>query len=663
MSDFLLLAASVAPLALAPVLFRATTSRPTLARALDGFVVASIALLVLIHLVPHSVEAVGSRAILVALLGLATPLVLERVNHVSTRRAHGFALVLAMMGLVLHTLVDGMALASSTADAGDPSLATAVLVHRLPVGLAVWWLVRPRYGAVAAWTVLGLEAIGTFVGFYAVDATSPFWAGPEAGLFQAFVAGMLMHVLFHVPGAHGHDHGAAEDHGRAHDRGRGAEDRGHVHAHDHGHQQDHAHQHDHGHQHDHAHHDHAHHDGASDVAHAASCSGGCAQGCSDDAGEPARRPAWAEALGAVCGVALVAVVGRANGGGHDHEHGFGERFLELSLESAPALVLGFLLAGVVSVFLPKASASWLRSGTAAGQALKGVAFGLPLPICSCGVVPMYQSLVRTGAPPTAAMAFLVATPEIGVEAIVLSIPFLGPELTALRLVAAAAVAMTVGLVVGRRVARAQPVAQAAATAAPAGSIAERWGEALRFGFVEIVDETAAWLLVGIAIAAAIEPAALTVWLENVPSWAEVAGFAALGLPIYVCASGATPLAAAMILAGASPGAALAFLIAGPATNATTYGVLAKLHGRGSAVLFAAVVFGAAVACGVAVDALFGGLTIPSMAGGHTERGSALAWACLVILGLAFAAAIVRQGPRAFLSTVIALGGEEEHEHD
>lgn len=367
----------------------------------------------------------------------------------------------------------------------------------------------------------------------------------------------------------------------------------------------------------------------------------------------------------MCGVALVTfsplgTEEHAHGHGHGHEHGFAERFIELALESAPALLLGFVLAGFVSVFLPRASLRWLRSGSSSGQTLKGMAFGLPLPICSCGVVPMYQSLVRTGAPPTAAMAFLVATPEIGIEAIVLSVPFLGAELTGIRLATAAIVALAAGWIVGRRL----PMAADTSTAGPPDRrpVGVRVKDALRFGFIEIVDETAAWLLVGLAIAAAVEPSGMSAWLSTVPPWLEVAGFAALGLPIYVCASGATPLAAAMILGGASPGAALAFLIAGPATNATTYGVLSRLHGSNTAVLFGAVVFGGAVLCGTAVDMLFGtSLTIPAMSeSGHVD-GSALAWICLAILGAAFAGAILRQGPRAFLSTVVSLG-EEDHAH-
>lgn len=348
--------------------------------------------------------------------------------------------------------------------------------------------------------------------------------------------------------------------------------------------------------------------------------------------------------------------------GVEHALTYGERFLEMALESAPPLLLGFVLAGLISVFLPQASMRWLRGGRPLGQTLKGMTFGLPLPICSCGVIPMYQSLIRKGTPPAAAMAFLVATPEIGIEAIILSVPFLGFELTGVRLLAAAFVAVVVGWAVGRGLPT-QGSAERGGDTGPetARSFGEKFGDASRFAFIEVVDETAAWLLVGIAVAAAIEPSSMAVWLSGVPGWLEVLGFAALGLPVYVCASGATPLAAAMILAGASPGAALAFLLAGPATNVTTFGVLSSLHGTRVAVAFGATVLGAAVLSGIVVDALFGNLTVPAAMGDAHVDGSMIAWVSLGVLTLAFAAAVLRQGPRAFLSTVVSFGGDE-HAH-
>lgn len=639
---------ALAALLAAPLIYRAAIWKPALRRGLDGFVLAAIGILVVAHLLPEAMHAAGPVAIVAALLGLATPILMERVRHMSARRTHTFALALGLAALILHAAIDGVALVPKNGD-GGAHLALAVIVHRLPVGLAVWWLVRPRFGRPGAWAVLGAVAVATLIGAAIAGQWEHLQEPWTMAVFQAFVSGMLLHVLFHVPG-HEHDHG----HSHAHDRG---------HAHDHDHSHTHEHAHSHAHEHDHSH-THEHQD-----ATVASATDTCGSPDGSDPCAPTpgiRSWAWAESFGAVLGALVVTALPQwleHVHHGHDHDHGgtsgFADRFLELSLESAPALLLGFILAGLVSVMLPAAPLRWLRSRNTFVSTAKGVAFGLPLPICSCGVVPMYQSLVRRGAPPAAAMAFLVATPEIGIEAIVLSVPFLGGPLTAIRLVGAALVALTVGMIVGRSLSP-RPLAEAPEPTDDRRSLVARLRAAFAFGLGEIVDETAAWLLVGLAIAAAIEPAGLSVWLANVPPVAEVAAFAALGLPIYVCASGATPLAAAMIFAGASPGAALAFLIAGPATNVTTYGVLAQLHSPRRAIAFGVTVFVSAVVVGVGVDALFGNLTIPSAAAGEEHGHGLLAWFCLAVLLGAFLVAIVKRGPRAFLATVVAFGDDHNH---
>ena len=123
--------------------------------------------------------------------------------------------------------------------------------------------------------------------------------------------------------------------------------------------------------------------------------------------------------------------------------------------------------------------------------------------------------------------------------------------------------------------------------------------------MEVVDDTAAWIVTGLAIAALFSPDTLPGVFGPLPPHVDVLGFALLGLPLYVCASGATPLAAALIFAGASPGAAVAFLLAGPASNVTTLGILSKMHGKGQAWLFGGVVVVLSVVLGVGVNMVLG----------------------------------------------------------
>ena len=113
---------------------------------------------------------------------------------------------------------------------------------------------------------------------------------------------------------------------------------------------------------------------------------------------------------------------------HGAESGFfsetGELFWGMALESAPALLLAYFAGGLIGTLMPAASIRWMRKGAPLTRSVKGVAVGLPLPICTCGVLPLYRSLIKKGAPATAAMAFLIATPELGIDALLISIPLL-----------------------------------------------------------------------------------------------------------------------------------------------------------------------------------------------------------------------------------------------
>jgi hypothetical protein len=175
----------------------------------------------------------------------------------------------------------------------------------------------------------------------------------------------------------------------------------------------------------------------------------------------------------------------------------------------------------------------------------------------------------------------------------------------------------------------------------------------------LVDDTAPWIAAGIILAAIIEPSVVS-GLLGLPDPIEVVLFAAAGIPIYVCASGATPLAAAFIWAGISPGAALAFLIAGPATNVTTFATLTQLHGRRIAIAFAATVLGAAVAAGIGLN-LTGWGGVPAAEHGHDHAHPWWAWASLGLVALVFLDSLARLGPQKWVSSVLTFG-HEDHGH-
>ena len=561
----LYLIAALAALAAGPLLDAGAGHRRGFVPVLDGLSRTAIPGLVFLAFVPAAVAG-REWGILVALLGgFLIPVLAERTSRGATRPTHRLALLAGLSGFAIHAALDGAALATLPSGT-PPSFPLAVVLHRLPVGVAIWWLVAreiDRRAGVAALAALVLATVGGYV-----------FGGAVAGmvsdsgalmLYQAAVAGSLVHVVVH-------QHGAATS--------------------------------------------------------------------------PAerRREGW----GAVLALALllaVFVIGADTGA--SGPAGFLSRLYVITAESAPALLLAYVCAGLLSAFLPQRSVRWMEKGGGISQSVRGMAIGLPFPICSCGVVPLYRSLIQRGAPPAAAMAFLVATPELGLDAVLLSIPLLGPQVTVLRLVTAALVAMLVGWWVGGRLKKAERAEEWIGSPGKTPSVGQRLAGALRTGTGDVVDHTAPWIVLGLGVAALVTPFLESGWLGSLPPVADVFLFALLGFPTYVCAASATPLVAAFLATGLSPGAGIAFLITGPATNISTLGLVSSLHGRRAAIAFAVVMVTLAVTAGVVINTAFGALSVPSLASLTEELPSLLQQVSLALLTGLFLRSVVRRGPRAF----------------
>lgn len=582
----MLLVLSLLALAVAPVIYKVADRAGHSLAALDGFVMVTIAGLAAVHIIPHAVEAAGLWVIPVALVGFLGPGWVEHSLQRAAARVHDTTLALAVVGLLLHGFFDGVGLAGPVAHEGETStLGVAVLLHRLPVAITLWWLLVPRGRRLAGGVLLGLGAM-TIMGFATADALAPTLGARWLGYVQALIAGSVFHVVVHRPPP-------------------------------------------------------------------------TALPSSVGAGR------FFSGVGALVGLAAVAYLSSEHIAEYANlESGFLSLFFNLSLESAPALLLAFALAGIVQGVLPGMGLAWIGRGGPARQALRGVAFGLPLPICSCGVIPLYSSLITQSVPATAGMAFLVATPELGLDAILISLPLLGAEMTIMRVVAAVIVALLVGIFVGR-------LADRKATTSPEHHEAldrpEGFGKrvlaGLRYGFVEVVDHTGPWIILGIVVAALVGPLFDSPWLVALPWGVDVVIFALIGMPTYVCASGATPLVAVLLLKGGSPGAALAFLLAGPATNVTTFGVLSSLHGRKVALVFALAIATLAIGLGLIVNAIVtpGELSLPSL---QEDESSIFGMICLGGLALLYLLSILRQGPRGFMAQVHSpFQAETEHCHD
>lgn len=652
----MLLVTSLAALLVAPLIFKAIAREARAGALLDGFVVVAVSGLVCLHVLPEAIGRGGWLVGAAAVVGLALPGLLERVLHRLHASVHRGTVLLVAVGLALHAFFDGLALSAHghgehahAHGGGHDHLGLAVVFHRLPEALLIWSVARPvsrRF----AWALLSCIGVATLGGFFAPEFTTIHvdqgWA-----LVDGLVAGALLHVAL---AAHGHWQPHADAHGRDAHRRHDHAHHGHAHHHahhDHAHpdhaHHDHAH-HDHAH-HDHAHHAHAHHDHAHHThAHHDHDGDPPAEEAEQVAADAPENPMWS-AIGAVLAVGMLAVLGGVDAGFPGDGLSFVDTFVTLAFESAPALLFAFVGAGLVRAFLAPGSTAWISRGPAALQATKGMAFGLPLPVCSCGVLPLYEGLVRAGVPTTAGVAFLIATPELGLDAILISIPLLGGELTLARIAAAAVVALLAALLIGRLLPMRAPVERSAATPSiPRGA---RLRAGLRFGLVDLVDHTLPWVVLGLGVAAVCEPVLAHAGLRALPAGVDVLLFALIGAPLYVCATGATPLAAVLIHAGVSPGAALAFLLTGPATNLTTFGVLARLHGRRGAALFGIGVLGLAVGVGLLVNLALPAPLVPPLHQAAASHASPLQVVCLAALGLLLLGALFRQGPRGIIRQI------------
>jgi uncharacterized membrane protein YraQ (UPF0718 family) len=500
-----------------------------LLHALDGFVLTAVGSLVLLHIAPRAVTLGGLWSVAAAALGLALPALFERM--VFGRRARGWAIVLGLIGLVSHTLIDGAAIGSEK-EAG--ALSWAIVVHRLPAGILVWWLVRPAFGLRRASLMLGGLILATVAGF-ALGTRFDFVEERSLAIFEAFVAGALLHVLL----SHGPElHGETGPHNRV-----------------------------------------------------------------------------AELLGAALGVLTIVLIPESSG--HDHSMhslgGAGSDLLHLSQAIALPLIVGLAIASFL--------AARMR------------AFGAGAAV---------RRFRETGN-----LLELAAVPQLVPPAILLSLALLGPLLTAARFGAALIAAWTVAFVVRRAIGKrdggggAHPDKRAGN---PKVDLHPAEPESVWFGFVELMDESAAWILLGIAANLLLrgvhfDPAALL----SVPIAALI------GLLPFVCATGATPLASAAMIAGVPFGAVLAFMVAGSMVNPTSLSAIRARFDRRAAILFALSTFVMAVVLGIVADLLLPPLTPPSLS---LDLDSSIDRASSIFLLTLIAAALVRLGPRGFIQTLL-----------
>lgn len=310
-------------------------------------------------------------------------------------------------------------------------------------------------------------------------------------------------------------------------------------------------------------------------------------------------------------------------------------FYDLLLESAPWLLLGLILGGLIKTVFPVSFLNRHLSQNSFSAVGKATILGAPLPLCSCGVVPAAVGLRQAGASKPATVSFLISTPETGVDSISLTYALLGPVMAVARLFSALFSAFTTGLLVlifgkseqaennatenetaspsccSSNCSSEQPTSSSCGSEQTASNccsteeascssakednssccgsheehpkqlpLLAKIQQGMKYTFVDMFGDILLWLLVGIVFAALVQTYVPSDFLTQ---WGS--GFLAMivmlliGIPMYVCATASTPIAVGLIMAGISPGVALVFLLSGPATNIGTLGIIAQMLGR------------------------------------------------------------------------------------
>jgi hypothetical protein len=206
------LLASLAVLLVGPLSYRVAARAPWAVRILDGAVVVSVGALVVLHILPETVERGGFVALVPMVIGLLGPSLIERALDGLERQAHTAVLVLVLIGLGVHATMDGVALVLPHDSEGgvlSDSLQLAVVLHRVPVSLLIWWLLRPAYGTLVASVALSIEGMGTIIGYVAAHGLVLHMQSPVITVLQALVAGSLLHVVvdrrdYHAPAGQAH---------------------------------------------------------------------------------------------------------------------------------------------------------------------------------------------------------------------------------------------------------------------------------------------------------------------------------------------------------------------------------------------------------------------------------------------------------------------------
>ncbi len=304
----------------------------------------------------------------------------------------------------------------------------------------------------------------------------------------------------------------------------------------------------------------------------------------------------------------------------------------MTAEMAPYLLLGFLIAGLLRTFVPKNLYSKHLAPNNMKSVVKAAAIGVPLPLCSCGVIPTAVGLRKEGASPGACTSFLIATPQTGVDSIAATYSLMGLPFAIVRPIAALFTALFGGWLVnksGEEAFNGTHEEELCSCHHEAHKTHEHkhdnhshqhccnhegheaegfWGKikgALDYAFVEMMQDVGKWLIVGLLIAALITVAVPNEWLAALHEYKllNMLIVLAIAIPMYVCATGSIPIAVSLMAKGLTPGAALVLLMAGPAVNSASMLVIGKVFGKRTLWMYLLSIIIGAIVFGLGIDYL------------------------------------------------------------
>ncbi|MCR5567891.1 MAG: permease [Paludibacteraceae bacterium] len=318
-----------------------------------------------------------------------------------------------------------------------------------------------------------------------------------------------------------------------------------------------------------------------------------------------------------------------------------EELIHLINGMSPYLLLGFLLAGLMHAYLPPLYFNKYLSSPSFRSSVYATLFGIPLPLCSCGVIPTAMSLHKEGASKTAVTSFLIATPQTGVDSIIATYSLMGWPFAIVRPIAAIVTALFGGVLssIADNGAQTQAFQPSQHAGVKGGN---KIKVALEYAYVEMMGDIGKWLMLGLVVAGLIGVLvpndAFAIFQNNTA--ASMLLVLCISIPMYMCATGSIPIAVMLIMKGLTPGAGLVLLMAGPACNIASMLVVKKVLGTKTLFIYLAAIVLGAVSFGILIDYLqfngvvnfTSGLTATSSAC-CTANDPAFAWLCTALLFL------------------------------